>query len=107
MMGLSSGKQSQAERESRLAPPSEQDQGAFTRLDPTRRSGQVLVQASPMSEGRAEKLTSRGNEGREEYASAVKAVQSVKMEVEDFVDETDCELEERRETEKTRGVSSM
>ncbi|CAL8406259.1 unnamed protein product [Arctogadus glacialis] len=107
MMGLSSGKQSQAERESRLAPPSEQDQGAFTRLDPTRRSGQVWVQASPMSEGRAEKLTSRGNEGREEIASAEKAVQSVKMEVEDFVDETDCELEERRETEKTRGVSSM
>ena len=40
-------------------------------------------------------------------ASAEKAVQSVKMEVEDFVDETDCELDERRDAEKTRGVSSL
>ena len=113
-MGLSSGSlraekpfPGQAERGSRLAPPSEQDQGTFNRLDPPRRSGAVWVQGRPISEGRAEELTSRGNEGREEMASAEKAVQSVQMEVEDFVDETDCELDERRDAEKTRGVSSL
>ena len=114
LMGLSSGSlraekpfPGQAERGSRLAPPSEQDQGTFNRLDPPHRSGAVWVQGRPISEGRAEELTSRGNEGREEMASAEKAVQSVQMEVEDFVDETDCELDERRDAEKTRGVSSL
>ena len=114
MMGLSSGAlraekpfPGQAERESRLTPPSAQDQGAFNRLDPTRRSAPVWVQGRPVSEGRAEELASRGNDGREEIVTAEKAVQSVKMEVEDFVDETDCELDERRDAEKTRGVSSM
>ncbi|CAL8320437.1 unnamed protein product [Lota lota] len=97
----------QAERENHLAPPSEQDQGAFTRLDPTRRSCQVWVQGRPISEGREEELTSRENEGREEIATAEKAVQIVKMEVEDFVDETDCELDERQDAEKTQGVSSI
>ncbi|KAK0154280.1 Protein phosphatase 1 regulatory subunit 26 [Merluccius polli] len=97
----------QAERGNRLALPSEQDQGEFTKLDPTRRSCQVWVQSRPISGGREEELTSRENEEREVVSTDEKAVQSIKMEIEDFVDETDCELDERRDAEKTQGVSSM
>ncbi|KAJ3605755.1 hypothetical protein NHX12_027799 [Muraenolepis orangiensis] len=96
----------QAEREGRLASPSQQDRGAYTRMDATRRSVQVRVQSRPVGDGREEKqLTGRDNEER--VMTADKAVQPVKMEVDNFVDETDCELDERRDPEKTQGVSSM
>lgn len=99
----------QAERDNRLASPRKQDQGTFTSLDATRRRCQLWAQSRPMSEGREEgdELTSRVKEEREVITTVEKAVQSIKTEPEDFVDETDCELDERRDAEKTRGVSSM
>ncbi|KAG7257191.1 hypothetical protein CRUP_014355 [Coryphaenoides rupestris] len=108
--GLASGSHRavKAERDNRLASPSKQDQGTFTRLDATRRSCQVWAQSMPMKEEEEEvELTNRVKEEREVIATAEKAVQCIKTEAEDFVDETYCELDERRDAEKTQGVSLM